>query len=297
VSVIKKFEYGESVIYHGDCLSVLPHIPDGSIDLIFADPPYNIGKTFGEFKDFWPTEEAYAEWCQNWLSMCIKKLTLTGSMYVMTSTQAMPFIDIWLRKHINILSRIVWSYDSSGVQAKKHYGSLFEPILFCTKNVKSYTFNSEDIAVEARTGSIRKLIDYRKEIPVPYKTTKVPGNCWNFPRVRYRMAEYEEHPSQKPEALLERIVKASSNVGDTVLDPFGGTFTTSAVAQKLGRRSISIESQEPYIKIGLRRLGIADHYMGLKLEAPDKSHTIRNRRGVRGSALQNEQAELFNVRV
>jgi len=295
VNAIRKFEYGEAAIYHGDCLSVLSHIPDGSVDLIFADPPYNIGKTFGEFKDSWPSEEAYAEWCQNWLSMCIDKLKPTGSLYVMASTQAMPFLDIWLRKRINILSRIIWSYDSSGVQAKKYYGSMFEPMLFCTKDIKSYTFNSEDIAVETRTGSVRKLIDYRKEIPTPYNTTKVPGNFWYFPRVRYRMAEYEEHPSQKPEALLERIIRASSNAGDMVLDPFGGTFTTSAVAQKLGRRSISIESQEAYIKIGLRRLGISDHYMGLELKAPEKSHRIKNRRGAHGSTVQNDQAELFNA--
>jgi adenine-specific DNA-methyltransferase len=81
------------------------------------------------------------------------------------------------------------------------------------------------------------------------------------------MEEYENHPSQKPEALLERIIKASTNEGDTVLDPFSGTFTTCAVAQKLGRKSIGIELQEEYLKIGLRRLKISDTYKNESLQA------------------------------
>ena len=82
------------------------------------------------------------------------------------------------------------------------------------------------------------------------------------------MDEYEDHPSQKPEALLERIIKASSNPGDTVLDPFSGTFTTCAVAKRLGQRSIGIELEEQYVKIGLRRLGIAREWQGEALTAP-----------------------------
>ncbi|RIY35862.1 adenine-specific DNA-methyltransferase [Psittacicella gerlachiana] len=255
---MKIFNNSLSKIYFADCLEALKQIEDKSVDLIFADPPYNIGKRFSKFHDCWETEHEYLEWCYQWLELCINKLKDHGSLYVMASTQAMPYIDIWLRERMTILSRIIWHYDSSGLQARKYYGSLYEPILFAVKNPKSYTFNAQDIEVEAKTGSQRKLIDYRKKTPTPYKSTKVLGNTWYFPRVRYRMAEYENHPSQKPEALLERIIKASSNQGDLVLDPFGGTFSTSAVAQRLGRRSISIEFQEEYIQIGLRRLGISD---------------------------------------
>jgi site-specific DNA-methyltransferase (adenine-specific) len=114
---------------------------------------------------------------------------------------------------------------------------MYEPILFCVKDDENYPFNSDDILVEAKTGAKRKLIDYRKKPPQPYNTEKVPGNVWDFPRVRYRMAEYENHPTQKPITLLERIIKASSNEGDTILDPFSGTFTTSFVAKSLGRNS------------------------------------------------------------
>jgi site-specific DNA-methyltransferase (adenine-specific) len=194
----------------------------------------------------------------------------------MTSTQAMPYLDLWLRERLTVLSRIVWHYDSSGVQAKKHFGSLYEPILFCVKNSKNYTFNAADIEVEAKTGATRKLIDYRKATPTPYKATKVPGNTWYIPRVRYRMPEYEEHPSQKPEALLERIIKASSNIGDIVLDPFAGTFTTCAVAQRFKRQTIGIELQTEYFKTGLRRLGIADCFEGEKLMPINKTFVIKN---------------------
>ena len=238
---------------------------------VIVDPPYNIGKQYGDFKDSWASDRDYAEWCYEWLSLCVKKLKPNGSMYVMTSTQAMPYLDLWLRERLTILSRIVWHYDSSGVQAKKYYGSLYEPILFGVKNAKNYTFNGKDIEVEAKTGAVRKMIDYRGKEPKPCSSTKIPGNVWYYPRVRYRMGEYEEHPSQKPEALLERIIKASSNEGDVVLDPFGGTFSTGAVAQKLNRRSISIEMQEGYLKIGLRRLGIATHYNGEELKPIEKS--------------------------
>lgn len=260
------FKNKDSQIMFGDAIECLNNIPDESIDLIFSDPPYNIGKQFGTFKDSWKTDKDYAEWCFEWLELCLKKLKKNGSLYVMTSTQAMPYLDLWLRDRVNILSRIVWHYDSSGVQAKKYFGSLYEPIIYAVKDSKDYTFNGSDIEVEAKTGSTRKLIDYRKAVPTQYKTTKIPGNTWYFSRVRYRMEEYENHPSQKPEALLERIIKASTNEGDIVLDPFSGTFTTCAVAQRLGRKSIGIELQEEYLKIGLRRLKISDTYKNESLK-------------------------------
>ena len=253
----KCFEKDGHTIIHGDALVVLKEIiPDGSISLVFADPPYNIGKHFNSFVDHWPSDIEYADWCKEWLLLCIRKLAPNGSMYLMSSTQCMPYLDLFLREQMTVLSRIVWHYDSSGVQARKYFGSLYEPMLFAVKDPKNYIFNADAIKVEARTGAKRKLIDYRKPVPSVYSTHKVPGNAWYFPRVRYRMAEYEEHPSQKPEALIERIILVSSNRDDLVLDPFSGTFTTSAVSKKLGRRSIGIERDEEYIKIGLRREGL-----------------------------------------
>ncbi len=253
-------------IFFADALEALKIIPDNSVDLIFADPPYNIGKNFNGKIERWETEESYLEWCYEWLDLCIQKLKPNGSFYVMTATQFMPYFDIHLRKKLTILSRLVWSYDSSGVQAKKYYGSMYEPILFCVKDKNNYTFNTNDILVEAKTGAKRKLIDYRKAVPTVYNSEKVPGNVWEFSRVRYRMDEYENHPTQKPISLLERIIKASSNEGDLVLDPFSGTFTTCFVAKELNRNSIGIELQDGYVKIGLRRLQLAEEFKGEKLE-------------------------------
>lgn len=253
-------------IFYADALEALKTLPDNSVDLIFADPPYNIGKNFNGKIEKWDTEENYLEWCYEWLDLCIQKLKPNGSFYVMTATQFMPYFDIHLRKKLTILSRLVWSYDSSGVQAKKYYGSMYEPILFCVKDKNNYTFNTNDILVEAKTGAKRKLIDYRKAVPTVYNSEKVPGNVWEFSRVRYRMDEYENHPTQKPISLLERIIKASSNEGDLVLDPFSGTFTTCYVAKELNRNSIGIELQDEYVKIGLRRLQLAEQFKGEKLE-------------------------------
>lgn len=259
-------------ILHADVLEALDSIPNNSVDLIFADPPYNIGKDFAGCKDKWESDEAYLDWCYIWIDKCILKLKPTGAFYVMTSTQFMPFFDLYIRKKLTILSRIVWAYDSSGVQAKKFFGSLYEPILFCVKNKERYTFNAEDILIEAKTGAQRKLIDYRKDPPQPYNSKKVPGNVWNINRVRYRMEEYENHPTQKPIELLERIIKASSNSRDTILDPFSGSFTTGFVAQSLGRKFIGIELQEEYIQIGLRRLNLAQTYAGHELPPCQKSY-------------------------
>jgi site-specific DNA-methyltransferase (adenine-specific) len=283
------FEKNGHKLFLGDALLVLDNdVEDESVDLIFVDPPYNIGKVFGNNKEKWKNDEEYLTWCYRWIDLCIKKLKPSGSMYLMGATQFMPFIDIYLNKHMDILSRIIWHYDSSGVQAKNYYGSMYEPIFFAVKNKKDYIFNHKDIMVEANTGAKRKLIDYRGAEPKPYNTEKVPGNVWYFSRVRYRMNEYEEHPSQKPEALLERIILASSNEGDTILDPFSGTFTTSAVAKKLNRKSIGIEFEEVYFKTGLRRLGITDTYKDEKLIKVEKNTTVKNRRSNHNKIQENK---------
>lgn len=257
----------DSLAIRGDCLSVLKKMKSKSVQLIFADAPYNIGKDFGNNSDKWETVESYITWCKEWIDECMRVLSDSGTMYLMTATQHMPYLDIFATKKYNVLCRIVWTYDSSGVQSKKIYGSLYEPILMINKSSKqSFTFNSQDILVEAKTGAQRRLIDYRKDPPRPYNTKKVPGNVWDFSRVRFKMDEYENHPTQKPEALLERIIRASSNVGDIVLDPFSGSFTTSAVAKRLGRISVGIEMNPDYFEIGLRRMNIASEYHGKKLE-------------------------------
>ena len=247
-------------------MCVLKQMKEKSVNLIFADAPYNIGKNFGNNSDRWENVGAYIDWCRQWIDECMRILKDDGTMYFMTATQHMPYLDTYVSEKYNVLCRIVWTYDSSGVQSKKMFGSLYEPILMINKTEKAhYTFNHTDILVEAKTGAKRKLIDYRKNPPMPYNTEKVPGNVWDFSRVRYKMDEYENHPTQKPEALLERIIKAASNSGDIVLDPFSGSFTTSAVAVRLGRYAVGIDLNDEYFEIGIRRTKIAEEYKGKKL--------------------------------
>lgn len=267
----------------GDSLSVLKKMKDKSVQLIFADAPYNIGKDFGNNSDKWESVHAYIKWCKTWIDECMRVLTDNGTMYFMTATQHMPYLDVFASEKYNVLCRIIWSYDSSGVQSKKMYGSLYEPILMISKTCKSfYTFNYEDILVEAKTGAKRKLIDYRKNPPQPYSSQKVPGNVWDFSRVRFKMDEYENHPTQKPEALLERIIKASSNPGDVVFDPFSGSFTTSAVAVRLGRVGVGIDMNEEYYEMGLRRTGITMTRNGKSLKKIKTRKTNAKSKYVRG---------------
>ncbi len=292
------YEYAEdnlSTIILADSLEVMKNMKNNSVDLIFADEPYNIGKDFGNNIDKWDSSEEYIMWNKTWICEAMRLLKDDGTIYLMTSTQFMPYIDIFVQENYHVLSRIIWSYDSSGVQSKKMYGSLYEPILMFTKTKSSkITFNSSDILVEAKTGAKRGLIDYRKNPPAPYSTTKVPGNVWNFSRVRFRMDEYENHPTQKPEDLLERIIRASSNEGDIVFDPFGGSFTTAAVSKRLKRKSISIDMNPEYYKIGLRRLGLATEYKGEKLTKDRKKKTNNKSKYVRDAdSKQVEQMELL----
>ena len=265
-NIYPRYSNEKTSIILGDCIEILKNIKEKSVDLIFADPPYNIGKDFGNNKDKWASSSLYIDWCKQWITECMRILKDNGTMYFMTATQFMAYLDVFVTENYNVLSRIIWEYDSSGVQSKKIFGSLYEPILMINKSNKSnYTFNSNDILIEAKTGAKRKLIDYRKAIPQPYNSKKVPGNVWNFPRIRFKMEEYENHPTQKPEKLLERIIKTSSNEGDIVLDPFACSFTTIAVAQKLKRMGVGIELNPEYYKIGLRRLGISTEFEGEKL--------------------------------
>lgn len=267
----------------GDCLRVLQSMKSNSVNLIFADAPYNIGKNFGNNRDKWDSVQAYIQWCKQWIDECMRVLKDDGTMYFMTATQHMPYLDVYVSEKYNVLCRIVWTYDSSGVQSKKMFGSLYEPILMINKSDKAkVTFNNEGILVEAKTGAKRKLIDYRKTPPQPYSTEKVPGNVWEFSRVRFKMDEYENHPTQKPESLLERIIKASSNVGDIVLDPFSGSFTTSAVAVRLGRVAVGIDLNEEYFEMGLRRTGITKEYNGKPLAKEKARKTNAKSKYVRG---------------
>ena len=152
---ITEMHNDNSMVILGNSLEVLKRIRSNSVKLIFADAPYNIGKNFGNNQDKWETVEAYINWCKEWIDECMRILTDDGSMYFMTATQHMPYLDVYAAQKYNVLCRIVWTYDSSGVQSKKIYGSLYEPILMITKSAK------------ANTPSIMKILWWRQRLVPP----------------------------------------------------------------------------------------------------------------------------------
>jgi adenine-specific DNA-methyltransferase len=243
-------------IIEADIFDGLKEVQEGSVSLLYVDCPYNTGvKNYEGWIDKFNTEEAHAEWCYEWLEVAITKLKPNGSMYIMVGTAANAYVDIWLRKKLTIKSRIIWHYPSSGSAATRKYTQLHEPILHCVMNPADYTFNSADIAIPSKTGLSGK-IDRRKKIPAQYATTKNPSNVWSFNRVTPTSKEYQPHPTQKPEALLQRIILASSNQGDMVLDLFAGSFTCGTVCKRLKRKSINIERENAYCKLGIKRMKI-----------------------------------------
>lgn len=148
-------------IIYGDAFAELKKLLTESVDLIFADLLYNIGKNFDGLIEAWK-EDLFIDWLFEVIAECHRVLKKQGSMYIMNSTENMLFIDFQCCKLFTIKSCIVWLYDSFGVQAKKHYGFMYELILMMVKDAKNYTFNGDAILVEAKTGLQRALIDYCK---------------------------------------------------------------------------------------------------------------------------------------
>ena len=222
-------------------------IPNDSIDLIIADAPYNLGKDYGNDSDK-KTKEEYINNLHLWISEFHRILKPNGSLFIYTGKEYYPYYYIDIERLFTIQNSIIWSYDSSGVQAKTKYGGLYEPLIWATKHKKNYTFNKEFATVEAKTGSKRKLIDYRKNPPQPYNTTKIDGDVWNYTRVRYRMPEYVNHPTQKPLSICDRIVKVHSNEEDVVFIPFAGSGSEIESCIRNNRKYIASEINNEYIK-------------------------------------------------
>ena len=230
-----------------DCIEYMKSLPDECVDLIVADVPYNIGKDYGNNSDK-QNKSDYIENLKNWIKEFDRILKPNGSLFIYTGKQYYPYYYLEIEKYMTIQNSIIWNYDSSGVQAKTKYGSLYEPIIWATKHNKKYTFNKEFTTVEAKTGSQRKLIDYRKNPPQPYNTKKVDGDVWNYTRVRYKMPEYTNHPTQKPLSICERIIQVHSNENDVIYIPFAGSGSEIVSCIKNNRNYIATELNKQYIE-------------------------------------------------
>jgi DNA modification methylase len=226
----------------GDAIKEMTHFTESCFELVIADPPYNLGKDYGNNHDLKAWND-YDKFTIEWLTEAIRVLKPTGSIYVFMGVKFISRLFIILEEEFNLNFNgwITWHY-TQGMGRKNGFSPRHEDILYFTKS-KKYTFNLDDIRIPQKY--------YRERNNM---TGANPGDVWQFSHVHYCSEEREKHPTQKPEALAERIIKASSNIGDAVLDPFVGSGTTCKVAEILKRKWIGIDINPEYISMSQKRI-------------------------------------------
>jgi len=237
----------------GDILEVARSITAGSVDLVFADPPFNLGKEYSHTDDDLGRNE-YIEWTRSWLRACANLLKNTGSVYVMTIQK-----DIWiyqqLLEEMGFLFRNIIAWKNSSMPIKNRYCINYQPIIYFTKT-DEYTFNckaeshiSNAALPWGRKNKGNLMIDQWNDIPY------VSGGCMAAKEAIFESGTKKKaHPCQMPVRLAERVVKFSSNPGDLVLDPFVGSGTTAEACLRLGRRFIGVDVSPEYCAIANARL-------------------------------------------
>lgn len=243
-----------------DLLEILDKLPTGFVDLLFVDPPYNLTKTFGdtEFKE--RSLSAYQEWLESWLPQLLKTLKPTASVYICGDWHSAAAIHLVAEKYLTVRNCITWEREK-GRGANANWKNCSEQIWFCTVS-NQYTFNIDAVKLKRRvmapyTNAQGKPKDWQKTKQGNYRLTH-PSNLWTDLTIPFwSMPENTDHPTQKPEKLLAKIILASSNAGDVVLDPFMGSGTTSVVAKKTGRNYVGIERDLDYCCLAEKRLAIA----------------------------------------
>jgi len=251
-----------SGIYLGEVEESLQVLPEESFDLIIADPPYNYGVDFGNNSDK-RSDAEYCGWIRAWISLLPRVAKPTASIYICCGWEYSADYQRALESAgLTILNRITWKRDK-GRGAKRNWKQNMEDIWFAVCDPNNYQFNLDEVKLR------KKVIAPYKENGIPkdwsvdsngeaYRMTH-PSNIWIDLTVPFwSMRENTPHPTQKPEALAERIILASSNPSDRVLDLFSGSGTTSVVAKRLGREFIGIESNPEYIRYGLKRLALLE---------------------------------------
>ena len=242
-------------IFVGDAKKGLERLPDESVDLIFADPPYNKGKDYGNNKMRKSSSE-YEKWNREWIESAYSLLKPSGSIYICSSWKYSGLFQKIIEDYFEIKNRITWRREK-GRGSKRNWKNNMEDIWFGVKS-NEYTFNIEDVKIKkeviAPYKENGKPKDWKETDEGRYRYTH-PSNIWTDTVVPFwSMHENTPHPTQKPEMILERIIKASSNRGDVVLDPFMGSGTTATVSARLSRQFIGFEINEEYVRLSLKRL-------------------------------------------
>ena len=260
LSRLRKELLRSNSIICGDAFDALVDLPAGAFDLLFADPPYNLTKEFGRARFSRRSSEEYEEWLESWVRLCVPLLKETASVYICGDWRSSAAIQRVGLKYLTLRNRITWEREK-GRGASRNWKNAAEDIWFFTVSDK-YTFNLE--AVKQRRRVIApyrengKPKDWSESSDGKFRDTH-PSNIWTDVSVPFwSMPENTHHPTQKPEKLLAKIILASTNAGDLVLDPFAGVGTTAVVAKKLGRRFIAIERDENYCLLALKRLELAE---------------------------------------
>ncbi len=245
----------------GDTLNTLPLLPNNIVDLLIVDPPYNLHKKFhgNNFKRI--DDDSYAQYTESWIKLIKPLLKEDASIYVCCDWQSSIIIGTILKQHFKLQNRITWQREK-GRGARNNWKNAMEDIWFVT-NSKSFTFNVEAVKLRRKVLAPYKV----KGTPKDWEETKhgkfrntFPSNFWDDISIPYwSMPENTAHPTQKPEKLIAKLILASSNEGDVVLDPFLGSGTTSVVAKKLKRNYIGIEHNEQYCIWAEKRLEMAEH--------------------------------------
>ena len=227
----------------GDALEELKNLPDRSIDLIVTDPPYNLSKDYGNNIDKLNFND-YLDFSLKWLSESKRVLKDTGTIYVFMGMRYISYIYKILEQDLGMVfnSWITWYY-TQGMGKTKGFSPRHEDILMFTKGEKGITFNLDSIRVPQKCYRVANNMRGAN-----------PGNVWEFSHIHYCNKNRLKHPTQKPEGLYERMVLASSNEGDIVLDPFLGSGTLLRVCQQTNRRGIGIELNPDYVAMAKKRL-------------------------------------------
>lgn len=250
----------ENSVVIGDVFSALKKVKDNSVDLLIVDPPYNMEKNFhgNSFKKM--SSEKYAEYTEKWIAAVKPKLKKTASVYVCCDWKSALIIGPILDKHFILRNRITWQREK-GRGCKDNWKNSMEDVFYATLS-DEFTFNL--FAVKQRK---KVIAPYRiNGVPKDWEETEngkfrltCPSNFWDDVSVPYwSMAENTAHPTQKPEKLIAKLILASSNEDELVLDPFSGSGTSAVVAKKLGRNYICIEQNPLYCAWAIKRLEIAE---------------------------------------
>ena len=244
----------------GDSFQIMDQLPRAFADLLIADPPYNLAKDYHGNAFLPKSWDQYREYTRSWLKKALPLLKPGASVYVCCDWKSSLIIGEVLHEFLMVQNRITWQREK-GRGAKRNWKNGMEDIWFATMG-KEYVFQLEDVMIRRKVMAPYKVDgapkDWEETEEGNFRNT-CPSNFWDDVSIPYwSMPENTAHPTQKPEKLMAKLILASSNSGDVVLDPFGGSGTTAVTAKKLGRHFVTMEQNELYCAWAGKRLEMAE---------------------------------------